>query len=402
MPGITLNDPRLQIITFGTGINHEQDSDKMSFTLLKLLYPYNMKSKLEPAGPTYAFSLAELYRAVVEKNEDYDGKMVFGRITDKLFCRPSCDNFPRENQEIEIFRRVLDAVDSGYAPCPSCRPMEDAGILKKMRLVEDICDYVRRNPTSGNSLSDLEKEFKVNRYTIQKVFKKIMGISPRKYVEECRIIALKKNLREGEPLPKAVYSAGYNSQSWLYDSSSSKLGMRPSDYRKGGENTSIKYLTGQCVLGTIIVAETDRGICALSIGDSEEVLVNSLFREFPKAKINRSDDVAPRLQSVQEYFNGMEVNLPLDLRGTDFQVRVWSALRSIPYGETRTYNQVAEMIGKPRAFRAVANACASNHIPLIVPCHRVVRSDGSMGGYALGIERKKYLLELEKRNSGRE
>lgn len=347
-------------------------------------------------------SMATLYHAVDIMDEDYDGKMVFGRVSDMVFCRPSCEVFPRNSGEIELFRKVVDAVDAGYTPCPSCRPMEDPGIMKKMRLVEDICDYIRRNPTESNSLVDLERQFGVNRFSIQKIFKKIMGISPRKYVEECRIMALKKNLRKGEPLPGAVYKSGYNSQSWLYDSGSSKLGMKPSDYRKGGENTSINYLTGKCILGTVIVAETSRGICALSIGDSEEVLVNSLYMEFPNAEITKSEEVRPRLESVREYFEGREVNLPLDMRGTDFQKRVWSALRSIPYGETRTYNEVAEMIGKPRSYRAVANACASNHIPLIVPCHRVVRSDGEMGGYGLGIERKRYLLEFEKRNSGKE
>lgn len=346
-------------------------------------------------------SLAALYHAIEIMDEDFDGKVVFGRVSDMVFCRPSCSVFLRGSGDMEIFRKVLDAVDAGYAPCPECRPMEDPGIMGKMRLVEDICDYIRGNPTGSNSLEDLENRFKVNRFTLQKIFKKIMGISPRKYVEECRIVALKKNLREGEPLPGAVYKSGYNSQSWLYGSGSSKLGMKPSEYRKGGTNASIKYLTGKCVLGAIIVAETPRGICALSIGDSEEVLVNSLHTEFPNAEITMSEDVRPRMESVQEYFEGREVSLPLDLRGTDFQIRVWSALRSIPYGETRTYNEVAEMIGKPRAFRAVANACASNHIPLIVPCHRVVRSDGEMGGYALGVERKRYLLELESRNSGK-
>ena len=334
-------------------------------------------------------------------DESFDGKMVFGRVSDKIFCRPSCKDYERGTGEVVIFRKILEAVDSGYSPCPYCRPMEDPGILKKMELVERICDYIRRNPTSRNSLSDLEEKFGVNRFTIQKVFKKIMGISPRKYVEECRIIALKKNLREGEPLPGAIYKSGYNSQSWLYESGTSKLGMNPSDYRRGGEGTAISYLTGKCVLGTIIVAETEKGICALSIGDSEEVLVNSLFREFPNASISRSEKVLPRLKMVLEYFNGQEVRLPIDMRGTDFQIRVWSALRAIPYGETRTYNEIATMIGKPMAFRAVANACAANHIPLIVPCHRVVRSDGSMGGYALGVERKRYLLEMEKRNTGR-
>lgn len=343
--------------------------------------------------------LSDLYHAVENMDENFDGRMVFGRVAEGIFCRPSCNVFSRGSGEVEIFRRTIGAVDAGYSPCPVCRPLEDPGILKKMNLVEDICDFIRQNPTSRNSLSDLAEKFGISRFTIQKVFSKVMGISPRKYVEECRIMALKRNLREGEPLPGAVYKSGYNSQSWLYESSTSKLGMNPSEYRRGGENTIINYLTGKCVLGTVIVAETRKGICALSIGDNEHVLVNSLFREFPNADISESESVRSRLEAVQNYFEGREVDLPLDLRGTDFQIRVWSALRKIPYGETRTYNEIASIIGKPTAFRAVANACAANHIPLIVPCHRVVRSDGSMGGYALGVERKRYLLEMEKRNS---
>ncbi len=344
-------------------------------------------------------TMPAMIRAVEEKDESFDGKFVFCRAPEGLFCRPSCREYKRGSGEFRIFISPLEAIESGYSPCPNCRPMEDPGIMKKMELVEEICDHIRRNPTSRNSLSDLEEAFGINRYTLQKAFKKIMGISPRKYVEECRILALKRNLREGEPLPGAIYKAGYNSQSWLYDSGKSKLGMKPSSYRNGGQGTTINYLTGRCVLGTLIVAETDKGICALSIGDSEDVLVRSLYQEFPKATISRSEKVQPRLNSVLEYFDGQEVQLPMDLKGTDFQLRVWSALRSIPYGETRTYNEVAAMIGRPKAFRAVANACAANHVPLIVPCHRVVRSDGSLGGYALGVERKRYLLEMEKRAS---
>ena len=174
--------------------------------------------------------------------------------------------------------------------------------------------------------------------------------------------------------------------------------MQASSYRKGGAGTEIRYMISGCRLGFLIVAETDHGVCALSIGDTEEQLIRSLTGEFPRADIRRSDSVKKSIDAVLGYFEGQLLNLPLDIHGTDFQKRVWSALRTIPYGEVRTYQQVAEMINMPKAHRAVANACASNPVPLIVPCHRVVRKDGGIGGYALGAWRKKILLQREKEN----
>ncbi len=275
----------------------------------------------------------------------------------------------------------------------------DSTVKEKTALVEKICDYIKQNPTEKLTLSSLEKKFGLNKFYLQKTFKEIMGITPRKYVEECRIQVLKRNLREGVPIPSAIYKSGYNSQSWLYEKTSSKLGMPASSYRKGGEGAEIRYMISECKLGFLIVAETDHGVCALSIGDSEEQLVDSLKREFPKADIKSSDSVKERFNAVLGYFDGQLLNLPLDVQGTDFQKRVWSALRTIPYGEVRTYQQVADMIDMPKAYRAVANACASNPVPLVVPCHRVVRKDDGLGGYALGIWRKEYLLKMEKKNS---
>ena len=277
----------------------------------------------------------------------------------------------------------------------------DSTVKEKTALVERICDYIKQNPTEKLTLSSLEKKFGLNKFYLQKTFKEIMGITPRKYVEECRIQVLKRNLREGVPIPSAIYKSGYNSQSWLYEKTSSKLGMPASSYRKGGEGAEIRYMISECKLGFLIVAETDHGVCALSIGDSEEQLVDSLKREFPKADIKSSDSVKERFNAVLGYFDGQLLNLPLDVQGTDFQKRVWSALRTIPYGEVRTYQQVADMIDMPKAYRAVANACASNPVPLVVPCHRVVRKDDGLGGYALGIWRKEYLLKMEKKNSGK-
>lgn len=270
----------------------------------------------------------------------------------------------------------------------------------KSDLVESICNFIRSNPSGDVSLHALESRFGTSRFSIQKTFKEVMGISPRKYAEECRILLLKRNLKEDEPIPRAVYRTGYNSHSWLYGTQSSKLGMTPSSYRKGGQGATIYYLTAKCKLGYLLVAETRYGICSLNLGHDEDTLVSFLLKEFPKANVVRSEKVRGRLDSVLGYFEGQLLSLPVDVVGTEFQKRVWSALLMIPYGETRSYQQVAEMIGSPNAVRAVANACASNPVPLIIPCHRVVRKDGGLGGYGLGVGRKKYILEMEKSNSG--
>lgn len=265
-------------------------------------------------------------------------------------------------------------------------------------LVRDICDYIRSDPSGNVSLSDLEKRFKVSRFIIQKTFKVVMGISPRKYTEECRILLLKRNLKDDEPIPLAVYKTGYNSQSWLYENSSSKLGMKPSSYRKGGEGATIDFLTSKCKLGYLLVAQTEHGICSVSIADREDQLISYLHEEYPRAEIRRSKEVSRNLSSVLEYFEGQLLNLPVDIAGTEFQKRVWSAIMKIPYGQTRTYNQIAEAIEKPKAVRAVGNACAANPVPLIIPCHRVVRKDGGLGGYGLGPKRKEFMLSMEKEN----
>lgn len=278
---------------------------------------------------------------------------------------------------------------------------DKGGNEDRIKLVEEVCRLIKENPAERLSLSDLESRFGVSRYTIQRDFKEVMGISPRKYVEEVRISLLKRNLREGVPVPEAIYRTGYNSQSWLYEKSGTILGMSPASYRRGGEGTTIRYCTGESGIGTLIVAETDHGICTVSIGEDSDELASWLGREFPKAVLEESESVRDTLDGVRRYLEGQEVNFRFDIAGTDFQRKVWSTLQTIPYGETRSYNEIAERIGKPNAYRAVANACAANPVPLVVPCHRVVRKDGSLGGYALGVERKQALLELEGKKAGK-
>lgn len=266
---------------------------------------------------------------------------------------------------------------------------------KKAELVKGVCDYIRENSTARVTLKTLGTKFGVSPFYLQRTFAEVMGMSPREYMEEFRLSNLRRRLARGEPVISALRGTGYSSQSWLYEDSKRRLGMTPATYRNGGEGTTIAFSTGESSLGRLLVATTDHGVCAVKAGGSDEELVRALQAEFPRATIERSARARRYLAALNRHLSGQEVKFPLDIRGTDFQMRVWAALTSIPLGETRSYHEVAEMVGKPRAVRAVANACASNPVPLIIPCHRVIRKDGSLGGYGLGIRRKKALLSSE-------
>jgi len=266
----------------------------------------------------------------------------------------------------------------------------------KEALVREVCDYIRENLDSRVSLTALGKHFGISPYRLQRTFVEVMGISPRKYLEESRVSVLKLRLARGEPVVNALRRTGYSSQSWLYENSRARLGMTPATYKEGGSGTSIVYAIGDCPIGRLLVAATEHGICTVNVGGDDETLVVALRKEFPNAFLVKDEKAEGYLDGVNKHLQGQEAKLPLDLRGTDFQIKVWTALQRIPLGQTRSYSDVAAMVGEPRAVRAVANACASNPVPLIVPCHRVIRKDGSLGGYGLGLPRKKLLLAKER------
>jgi AraC family transcriptional regulator, regulatory protein of adaptative response / methylated-DNA-[protein]-cysteine methyltransferase len=272
----------------------------------------------------------------------------------------------------------------------------ETGISEKAELVRQICSYIRGAPTSKITLASLGKHFGISQYRLQRIFVEVMGISPRKYLEECRVSILKHRLRRGEPVINALRATGYSSQSWLYEHSRIRLGMTPADYKSGGSGLIIMYATGDSPVGRILVAATQYGICSVNAGNDDKELAAWMRQEYPNAQLVESKKARQFLEGINGYLQGQQAKLPLDVRGTDFQLKVWTALQTIPIGETRSYSDIAQLIGKPKAFRAVANACASNPVPLIVPCHRVIRSDGSLGGYGLGLPRKEKLLELER------
>ncbi|MDG6953231.1 MAG: methylated-DNA--[protein]-cysteine S-methyltransferase [Nitrososphaerota archaeon] len=266
----------------------------------------------------------------------------------------------------------------------------------KAELVKRVCDFLKENSTSRVTLATLGERFCLSPFHLQRTFAEVMGMSPREYLEECRLSLLRSKLASGEPVVNALRGTGYSAQSWLYEDSRRRLGMTPATYRKGGAGACVGYAIGDSPIGRILLASTDHGVCSVKAGRSDPELLKALVAEFPRAEIAKSDGAKNYLDTLQKHLRGQEAKFPLDIRGTDFQMRVWTALRLIPLGETRSYQEVAEMVGKPRAVRAVANACGSNPVPLIIPCHRVIRKDGSLGGYGMGIGRKRALLTKER------
>jgi len=265
-------------------------------------------------------------------------------------------------------------------------------------LVQRVCQYIEAKPDAIPTLAEMGDHVGMSPYHLQRVFKKLTGVSPRDYADSCRVKRLKNRLRDGANVTEALYDAGYGSSSRLYEQSAAHLGMTPLKYRKGGEGMRIGYTITDCNLGRLLVAMTAEGICCVDIDDNDEALEKYLFEEYPAAEIHRDNLVMSEwVEQFLAFLNGWQphFDLPLDLRATAFQLRVWQSLLEIPYGETRSYREIAEAIGQPTAVRAVANACAANPVPLVVPCHRVIRSDGDIGGYGLGVERKRVLLEQE-------
>lgn len=276
------------------------------------------------------------------------------------------------------------------------RAVSETRGTRSAELVKKVCAYIKDNSAGKVTLKSLGARFGLSPFHLQRVFTDVMGMSPREYLAECRLNELRWRLAKGEPVLNALRGSGYSSQSWLYEDSKRRLGMTPATYRKGGEGAAITYATGDSSLGRLLVAATDHGICSVKAGRNDAELVRSLRAEFPRASIAESPGAKRYLDALNDHLSGQEVRFPLDVRGTDFQMKVWSALRDIPRGETRSYCDIAEAVGEPRAVRAVASACASNPVPLIIPCHRVIRKDGSLGGYGLGIGRKRALLAAER------
>ena len=268
-----------------------------------------------------------------------------------------------------------------------------------LETVQEACRLIESRTDEPLTLADLGEALGLSPAHLQRLFKRVTGISPRQYADACRLGVLKERLRQRPTVLTALFEAGYGSTSRLYERASSQLGMTPATYKRGGKDMHIHYCLADCSLGRLLLGTTDRGICAVYLGETDPPLEESLRKEYPAARINRSEGEVPGLKAILEHLAGTRphLELPLDVQATAFQWRVWQELRKIPYGQTRTYRQIAEALGQPEAMRAVGRACATNPVSVVIPCHRVIRGDGELGGYRWGLERKQALLDQERK-----
>lgn len=341
------------------------------------------------------FNQQTFFQAIRERNSDFDGAFVFAVRSTKIYCRPSCPARRPKPENVRFYENCEQAEIAGYRACLRCRPNSDSQKV----LIEHVCRLIEENGEEPLSLAAISSELKISPSHLQRTFKEAMGISPREYAQSLRVNKFKANVKENSDVTAAMYDAGFNSSSRLYEKAAEEFGMTPATYARGGAGVSIIYTIADCDLGKLLVAATEKGLCAVSLGDTETELEQNLVAEFDKAEIHRNDSqLRDWVNEILENLAGKPNNfdLPLDVRMTAFQRLVWQQLRKIPFGETRTYKEIAENIEQPKAVRAVARACATNPVAVVTPCHRVVASDGKLSGYRWGIERKAKLLESEK------
>lgn len=340
----------------------------------------------------------ERWQAVQTNDAAYDGVFVYAVTTTGIYCRPSCTSRPPNPHNVRYYDSPCLAEAEGYRPCKRCQPAQPAN---EAEIITQMClELAEVNPPSFDVIA---RQHFLSPGHARRLFKRVLGITPAQYARACRSERFREQLRAGVPVTSAIYEAGYGSPSRVYENLDDALGMTPRTYQLGGQAQTILYTIVPCALGHLLVASTRRGVCRLSLSDDPAALEDKLKAEFPQAELVREDEMlAEVVTPVLAYLQGWQphLDLPLDVQATAFQQRVYNALRAIPYGQTRTYAQIAEAIGQPQAARAVGNACASNPVPLVVPCHRVVPTTGGVGGYALGPERKVHLLAMEREQAG--
>lgn len=338
---------------------------------------------------------SKFWQAVQSKDVRFDGVFVYAVRSTGVFCRPHCPARLPRRENVEFFPSTISAALAGFRPCLRCAPMKADS---HAALAQRICRLIEANSAEALTLETISEQVGVSAQHLQRIFKRIVGISPRQYQDAVRLRQLKTQLRKGDSVTTAQYEAGYNSSSQLYERAATQLGMTPASYRKGGQGAQIVTTMVETTLGQLLIAATTRGLCAVRLGDSAEVLQAELQNEFPHAEIHHDETpFQSTVESLVQYLSGKNValNLPLDIQATAFQRRVWEELQGIPYGETRSYSELAAAIAQPKAVRAVARACAANPVALVIPCHRVIRGDGSLSGYRWGLARKEALLTQE-------
>jgi AraC family transcriptional regulator, regulatory protein of adaptative response / methylated-DNA-[protein]-cysteine methyltransferase len=353
----------------------------------------------------------KLWNAVVSRDTADTGEFFYAVKTTGVYCRPTCASRRPLRKNVEFFATTAEARERGYRACKRCRPDEVSQSRSTSPInavVHELARQIEASPEQPFRLAQLAQRAGYSPFHLQRNFKAIIGSTPKEYQTAARLRTFKQELRKDAPVSDAIYQAGFGSGSRVYEKADGQLGMTPSEYRSGGKGLTISYASGRTPLGLLMIGATDRGICFLQFGDSDRALQAELRRQFPAAAVQPmpatyEEQFESWMAALNRHLRGLEprLDLPLDVRGTAFQLIVWRYLQKLPYGEVRSYSEVAEAIGKPSAARAVARACASNSVALVIPCHRVVRGTGELGGYRWGVQRKRVLLDTERAASKR-
>jgi AraC family transcriptional regulator of adaptative response/methylated-DNA-[protein]-cysteine methyltransferase len=339
-----------------------------------------------------------LWQATLRRDRRADGTFVFAVRSTHIYCRPSCPARRPLRQNTLFFGTAKEAESQGFRPCRRCKPQEQQEAIALVQRAVKLLIQSSEAAEASPRLESLAAQLKATPAKLRRAFRRATGLAPREFAQAARLQRFKKMLRDGARITDALYACGFGSSSRLYEKTNAQLGMTPASYRKGAVGMHIGYTLAKSSLGKVLVAGTERGVSAVYLGDSDRALIDELHKEYPRAEIARSSsDQEPWLAEILRRVEGEapSVDLPLDVQATAFQRRVWQELQEIPRGTTRTYTQVARAMGKPEAVRAVARACSTNPVSIVVPCHRVIRTDGQLAGYRWGLQRKRTLLDRE-------
>ena len=345
-----------------------------------------------------AITLADPRWAAVQAHDARaDGRFFYSVKTTGVYCRPSCGARPARPENVAFHATAADAERAGFRPCKRCKPDQPSLAEQHAAMVTSACRMIEQAEAIP-TLDQLAEPTGLSPFHFHRVFKAVTGVTPKQYAAAHRSRRVRDELAHGASVTSAIFDAGYNASSRFYETASQVLGMTPSNYRAGGADSEIHFAIGECSLGSILVAQSERGVCAILLGEDPDALARDLQDRFPKARLIGGDrDYEQLVAQVVGFIEAPAIglDLPLDVRGTAFQQRVWRALRDIPAGSTVSYSEIARRIGSPKSVRAVAGACAANMLAVAIPCHRVVRNDGGLSGYRWGVQRKRALLDRE-------
>ena len=341
--------------------------------------------------------------AVLHRDGEHDGQFYFGVVTTGVYCRPSCPSRHPHRRNVRFYGSPDEAEKDGLRACLRCKPRAAHSGDQHSERIKEVCAYIEAHSDAALKLSELAELANLSPFHFQRRFKAVLGVSPKQFANAVRLRNLRTHLKNAKDVTTAVYDSGYGSSSRVYEQADTRLGMTPRQYRSGGRDVTISYATIQSPVGLMMVGATDRGLCFVQFGTSAGLLLRTLKDEYPEAKVEQMRD--PHDPEFQKWVAALnrhlaggqpQLDLPLDIRHTAFQMKVWNYLQSIPYGEVRSYGEVAEAIAEPGAARAVARACAGNVVAIVIPCHRVIRATGELGGYRWGLDRKRTLIDLER------